>query len=328
MESRDSNVEQDENKNNLNHISVVFDNRKSIDSDVSSFDQSTRRTSIDELLSEFDYKDHEIYSKQYRKILKTIMVEKSELNLDSSVSDRISQIESSVCELVNNTVRNPGSSHVIAQLVFYLYKHKYKVGRLKSKDWYMFNGLFWKQTEIGPYYELSTDVLNIYDYHLFEEKANLSRIHKNIKLMKQAVSNGKQDASNEHYLRMEQNQLSQVDERVSHIEKIIEKLKNVSSKESICKECLYLFYDDSFLHCLDTNPNLVCFQNGVVDLVNNKFRKGYPIDYLSIMIDMNFNVPSNEEEKVKLNEIFDKFHTYRKIIINKRRNRLIFTPTL
>ena len=311
----------------LNQISVVFDHRKSIDSDLSSSDNLTSRVSIDECFNEFDYKDHEIYLKQYRKVLKTIMLGKTDLSCDLSVSDRISQIENSVADLVNNTIRNPGSSHVIAQLVFFLYKHKYKVGRLKSKDWYMFNGLFWKQTEICPYYELSTDVLNIYDYYLFEERSNLSRIHKSIKLMKQQdVSNTKTDAPNDHFLRMEQNKILIIDDRVNHIEKIIEKLKNVSSKESICKECLYLFYDDSFLHCLDTNPNLVCFQNGVVDLVNNKFRKGNSNDNLSIMIDMNFNVPVNEEEKNKFNEIFDKFHAYRKIIINKRRNRLVFTP--
>jgi len=322
-----SDPEQEDTTHTLNQISVVFDHRKSMDSDASSIDNDMRRSSLDDFLNEFDYKDHVIYLNQYRKVLKTIMLGKSDSTIDSSISERIVQIESTVSDFVNNTIRNPGS-HVIAQLVFYLYKHKYKVGRLKSKDWYMFNDLFWKQTEIGPYYELSTDVLNIYEYYLFEEKGKLARIHKNIKLIKQgSPTGGKPDTTNEHYLRLEQNNVSQAEDRVNQIEKIIEKLKNVSSKESICKECLYLFYDDSFLHGLDTNPNLVCFQNGVVDLVNNKFRKGNSNDHLSILVDMNFVVPKNDEEKNKLNDIFDTFHAYRKIIINKRRNRLIFTPS-
>ena len=63
-----------------------------------------------------------------------------------------------------------GSIYDIAQVVHFLYKDFYKVARLKSKLWYIYDGLKWKQSELGPYYELSTNVVSLYQQFVMEEK--------------------------------------------------------------------------------------------------------------------------------------------------------------
>ena len=52
-------------------------------------------------------------------------------------------------------------------------------------------------------------------------------------------------------------------------------------KKNIMTEAKELFYDSEFMQKLDTNPYLLCFNNGVIDLQKKIFRKGYPDDYIS-----------------------------------------------
>ena len=60
-----------------------------------------------------------------------------------------------------------GYIYDVAKVVHYLYKDKYVCGKLKSKLWFHFQNHKWKETELGPYKEISTNVLN-----LFEEYKN------------------------------------------------------------------------------------------------------------------------------------------------------------
>jgi putative DNA primase/helicase len=46
-------------------------------------------------------------------------------------------------------------------------------------------------------------------------------------------------------------------------------------------EAKELFHDPDFMESLDTNPYLLCFENGVIDFKEKVFRKGYPEDYVS-----------------------------------------------
>lgn len=191
------------------------------------------------------------------------------------------------------------SMYSIAQLVHFIYENKYTVAKLKSKSWFMFDGIKWKQTELGPYYELSIEIVNIYTHFLNIETNKLEN-----------------DVLDEKQI---------IEANIQKFNKIIEKLKNVNTKENICKECLYLFYDSEFMNKLDTNPHLICFQNGVLDLQENKFRKGYSDDYISLSIDMVFSTPSTKKQKHDFSIILDNFHEFRRKIINMRKNKLVFS---
>ena len=46
---------------------------------------------------------------------------------------------------------------------------------------------------------------------------------------------------------------------------------------------------------MDTNTDLICFNNGVYDLNKREFRKGLPSDYISISTGSDFPNPENNE---------------------------------
>lgn len=207
------------------------------------------------------------------------------------------KFKSDISNLVYSSVDD--SMYSIAQLVHFIYENKYTVAKLKSKSWFMFDGIKWKQTELGPYYELSIEIVNIYTHFLNIENNKLEN-----------------DILDEKHI---------IEANIQKFTKIIEKLKNVNTKENICKECLYLFYDSEFINKLDTNPHLISFQNGVLDLQENKFRKGYSNDYISLSIDMVFSTPSTKKQKNELSIILDNFHEFRRKIINMRKNKLVFS---
>jgi hypothetical protein len=182
-----------------------------------------------------------------------------------------------------------GTSYDIARLVYHMYEDKYRVARLKNKSWYMHDGLKWKPTEIGPYYELSTTVLRMFEQY------------KDIQIAKDSK-----------------------DSIIERIDNVMLKLKNVNSKENICKECVYLFYDSEFLEKLDMCPNIICFNNGVLDIGTNDFRAGVPDDMVSLNIDLDFVVPKSGKENLEITKLIEAFQDFRTTTINKRKNRYVF----
>ena len=175
-----------------------------------------------------------------------------------------------------------GYIYDVAKVVHYLYKDKYVCGKLKSKLWFHFQDHKWKETELGPYKEISTNVLN-----LFEEYKN------------------KFDIESDKAI-------------IDKTENLILKLKNVTFKEHICRECLYLFYNPDFIYSLDRNINLICFNNGVWNISNKTFRDGVKEDNISLSIDMEY---SNDDD---LDYAINQFIQYRKKILIKRMPNNIF----
>lgn len=181
--------------------------------------------------------------------------------------------------LIENGV-NELNSYDIAKIVYYLYKDDYVCGKLKNKLWYHYEDHKWKQTELGPYKELSTNIVELFEKY----KSDID------------------------------------DEKISEkVNAIIFKLKNVSFKESVCRECTYLFYDPDFIMNLDRNINLICFNNGVWDIRNKTFRNGIKNDKISLSIGKNYD--DNDE---KMDAIINQFIQFRKKILEKRSPNHIF----
>jgi P4 family phage/plasmid primase-like protien len=68
------------------------------------------------------------------------------------------------------------------------------------------------------------------------------------------------------------------------------------------------FHDPNFMEKLDTNPYLLCFENGVVDFKEKVFRVGYPEDYVSKSTRIEY-IPINATRDAKtLDEINDFMH--------------------
>ena len=181
--------------------------------------------------------------------------------------------------LIENGV-NELNSYDIAKIVYYLYKDDYVCGKLKNKLWYHYEDHKWKQTELGPYKELSTNIVQLFEKY-------------------------KSDIDDE-----------KINDKVNAI---IFKLKNVSFKESVCRECTYLFYDPDFIMNLDRNINLICFNNGVWDIRNKTFRNGIKNDKISLSIGKNY-----DDSDEKMDAIINQFIQFRKKILEKRSPNHIF----
>lgn len=178
-------------------------------------------------------------------------------------------------DLTENCLTN--YSYDIAKLVYYLYKEKYVCGKLKNKLWYHFKNNKWQVTELGPYNEISNNIVKLFDKYKLESN----------------------NINNE--------------ERINKIDILIMKLKNVSFKETVCRECIYLFYDPDFIKKLDKKMNLVCFHNGVWDINNKILRPGLKNDYISLSIDADYN-----GENDNIDYIINQFIEFRKKIVAKR----------
>ena len=178
-----------------------------------------------------------------------------------------------VLDLLENCLSN--YSYDIAKLVYYLYKEEYVCGKLKNKLWYHFKENKWKVTELGPYNEISNNIVALFEKYKLD--------------------------------------ISHNEDTISKIDNLIIKLKNVSFKETICRECIYLFYDPDFIKKLDRKMNLVCFRNGVWDINNKVLRTGLKEDYISLSIDADYNGESNN-----IDYIINQFIEFRKKIVIKR----------
>jgi hypothetical protein len=176
-------------------------------------------------------------------------------------------------DLLQNCLSN--YSYDIAKLVYYLYKDDYVCGKLKNKLWYHFKNNKWIITELGPYNELSNNIVKIFEKYKLEIPHN--------------------------------------EETITKIDNLIIKLKNVSFKETICRECIYLFYDPDFIKKLDRQMSFVCFRNGVWDINNKVLRTGLKDDYISLSIDADYNGENNN-----IDYIINQFIQFRKKIVTKR----------
>lgn len=77
-------------------------------------------------------------------------------------------------------------------------------------------------------------------------------------------------------------------EKIKTLNNIAERLMNITFKKKIIEEASALFLDTEFESKLDSNINLIGFEEGVYDLELNKFREGKPDDYISLSTKNNY----------------------------------------
>jgi P4 family phage/plasmid primase-like protien len=76
------------------------------------------------------------------------------------------------------------------------------------------------------------------------------------------------------------------------------KLRDITFKEKVMKECIIMFHDPKFQETLNSNPYLIGLENGVYDLSQGVFRDGRPEDRMSISTGQDY--PDFDEDNVDL----------------------------
>lgn len=154
--------------------------------------------------------------------------------------------------------------HDIAKVIFEMNKDQFKYS--KNKSWYQFKNHRWHEINDGIHLrkKFSSQVLNEY-------------LSWNRELTLKAEELDDDDIQREIII----NQLKKIGD-------LQVKLKTTSFKKTLMEECTEFFYDDMIEELLDSNLDLICFENGVYDLQNNLFRDGIPEDYISFCTNIHY----------------------------------------
>lgn len=192
---------------------------------------------------------------------------------EALVKNKLKDLE--ISDEVNYLLMNSlsGTHYNIAKVLYSIYKDRFMVDDVRNSDWYEFNKIRgkWKRS-----YAMNVVVS--------EEFSNYYR-----SLKTESGSDG--------------NIGGPVSEQTSvpfneHIDRLVNKLENVTFKTSVINEAKYLFYqsDPHFIEHLDSNPYLIGFENGVYDLKAGEFRAGRREDYITFTTGYNW-IPYNPESK-------------------------------
>lgn len=176
-----------------------------------------------------------------------------------------------------------GTEYDVAKVVFELYKDQYKCTAIGHNIWYEFQGHRWIEVEGG--YTLSTKISE----ELTKEFAMLNSLY-----LKQMSKNKGQDTDGQL-------------KRANNVMKIMNNLKKSGFKDRVIRECRNMFYDPTFEEKLDSNRDLIGFDNGVYDLISGSFRAGCPDDLVSLTVGYDYKEYSEDHETVQgIKDFFSK----------------------
>jgi len=151
----------------------------------------------------------------------------------------------------------------VAKLVYTIYEGQYKCCNIRNKLWYEYKKGRWSEIDSGTTLRnaLSSRISKIYHVKVKDTLSSLD-------------DNGPDAAESEAVKNMRMN--------ADKLSKMALKLKKTAWKQNIMRECCEVFFDKDFMNLLDTNTELICFKNGVLDIATKEFREGKPDDYLSL----------------------------------------------
>jgi P4 family phage/plasmid primase-like protien len=169
------------------------------------------------------------------------------------------------------TSLDSGLDYDFARTIFQMYKDEYVCANLKTKPiWYHFENHRWvKDNSNSLRLSLSSRFYELYDQKLLFYGR------------KMCVYQDKLVAKEITLESPEMKEMNKLEIRLKNGAKNIKKLKQCSDKNNIYKELADIFYDRDFMTKMDKDKYLICFSNGVIDIKNKTFRKGYPDDYIT-----------------------------------------------
>lgn len=190
---------------------------------------------------------------------------------------------------IEETLRDGPSTateYDLANVLLYLFKDRFVCVSLKTRLWYEFINHRWIEIDSATTLRLAISK-EMVDIYTLKTREAINMLHS-------------LDNSDERWLKLQK--------RSHKLAEICIMLKTTCKKDNIMKEASHLFYDANFYKNLDSNPHLLCFNNGVYDFNEGAFRKGLPEDYISKTTDINY-IPFSQvlkmPEYAEVNEFLD-----------------------
>jgi P4 family phage/plasmid primase-like protien len=164
-----------------------------------------------------------------------------------------------------------GTEHDVACVVHSKFRDEYKCTDFGKNVWYRWSGHIWQETDRGVDLQLKVSRAVATD---FKDKSTAVDKEAEARGLKECISPKGKEACNEcEFCQLEKQSIGFV--------KIWTKLKTTKFKDNIMKECRELFFDEHFTKKVDSNKDLIAFNNGILDLTTFEFRNGRPEDYIS-----------------------------------------------
>jgi P4 family phage/plasmid primase-like protien len=192
---------------------------------------------------------------------------------------------------VNRLVEKAKSctEHDVAAVIRAKYRDNYVCCDFRNNIWYRWTGHIWRETDSGVdlLMKLSNQVAGIF----FKKEADIMKEMSDRDLTQcNGEKDGKADCGVCEYCKMETEK--------ADYHKVFTRLKTTAFKRNVMRECSELFFDEEFNKKLDSNKDLIAFNNGVLDMTTESFafRDGKPEDYISFStgIDYDQNRPYYE----------------------------------
>jgi len=186
----------------------------------------------------------------------------------------------------------------VAVALHKMYCNQYVCASIQKNKWYEFQGHRW--VYIDSAYTLKKKMST-------EFVSELSNLQLYLYQEKERVDEANNREDRDHLIDRALSMKDEILKRSERTLKLIDKLKTTTYKENVLRQCALLFIDSEFEEKLDSNRNLLGFNNGVYDLKNDVFRAGTPEDYITFTVGYNYKEFSMKNKYVKaIHEFFDK----------------------
>ena len=202
------------------------------------------------------------------------------------------QFEAFVKEEFKNMIKKSldGNTYFLAKSVYAKYSDRFVCSSITKNIWWEFKHHRWNRVQDGYTLKilLSEDFANEYNREIAEISLKLTQVSG-----------------------IEKEELQS---RRTRYDKIVENLMNTHFKETLVKECKNLFYDDLFEQKLNSNLNLIGFENGIFDLEKGVFREGHPDDYVTMSTKNDYHKWSEKNPfNIQINKFFEQVFPNRKV---------------
>ena len=188
-------------------------------------------------------------------------------------------------------IRNcTGTHHELANILYEFHKHEFVCAEPSGRLWYMFNGSTWKIDKGNINFENKICDLS----YVFDREA--SQVMLELGIDDLASQTTKSESGARTHIRL--------------LKKIARDLQSDSYIKSVLNRARTSgFYDHKFINRLDTNINLLGFDNGVYDFTINSFRQGHPEDYVSMSVGYDYISETHTEYACFIKKYFETIYT-------------------
>jgi P4 family phage/plasmid primase-like protien len=178
-----------------------------------------------------------------------------------------------------------GTEHDVASVIHAKFRDHYICADFGKNVWYRWAGHIWKETDRGIdlQIKLSKQIASVF----FSRMTTLANEMANRGLTS-CTTEGKGDCGFCEFCQSESKR--------NQLNAIYTKLKTTRFKDNVMRECRELFFDENFIKKVDSNKDLIAFNNGVLDLTTFDFRDGKPEDYLSFSTGIDYDSERNYYE--------------------------------